>query len=191
MSRTVCVLYGLNEGQAMGRKFADACVHAGFNLVRDPAAADIIFAHSGGCLLVPADNQARLIVMAGLPYWPGRPWLVCLATKVRREFRLYRRQHRLRQWARKWTYHLHYALNLKAGLRMAANLGPDKPWNSAQQQVILRNRHDAICSPHILDLPSGGPRTFISLPGEHDDCWDNPGPYINLLQSLERYSWPT
>ncbi len=184
MSHSICILYGLNEGPAIGRQLVKACEQAGFVVVHNPTAADIIFAHSGGCLLVPLKNKARLVVTVGIPYWPGRSWFTCLVIKVSREFRLYRQQRRLSQWGRKWTYHFRYVLNLKDHIRMAMNLGADKPWNSTQYQIILRNRDDATCSPHILDLPFKGPRTFISLPGEHDDCWDNPTPYVHLLQSL-------
>jgi hypothetical protein len=184
MSQSVCILYGLNEGPATGRQFVAACRRAGFGIVRDPVTADIIFAHSGGCLLVPSKTHAQLITMVGVPYWPGRPWLVCTAIKIWREFRLYRRQHRLKHWAHKWTCYFRYARKFKAGWRMAVSLSPDNPWNSSQHQVIVRNRHDVYCSPHILKLSFRGPRTFISLPGEHDDCWDNPQRYVELVQSL-------
>lgn len=184
MNRKICVLYGLNEGPLMGRLFTAACQDAGFSVVRSPAEADIIVAHSGGCFLVPAQHRAQLVILIGLPYWPGGSWLSCTIVKVRREFQLYRKQHRLQRWLCKWTYHFRYALNLKAGLQMAQNLDLESAWNSPQHQVLIRNRYDVYCLPGVLDVPFKGPRTFISLPGEHDDCWDNPKPYLNLIQSL-------
>lgn len=184
MSRSVCILYGLNEGPYMGRALRVTLLQAGFTITTDPLAADIIFAHSGGCLLVPPNNKARLIMQVGIPYWPGRLWLAGLARKVRREAALYRQERRLGQWGRKWLHHFLYAFNVPASVRMAQNLSYTKPWNSRQPQIVIRNQFDEFCSPDIVQAPFNGPRTFISLPGGHDDCWDHPEPYVSLLQSL-------
>jgi hypothetical protein len=59
MSESVCIIYGLNEGAAMGRKLVRALKEAGFTITDDSAGADIILAHSGGCYLVPPTNRAR------------------------------------------------------------------------------------------------------------------------------------
>jgi len=182
MNRKICILYGINEGPGIGKRFESGCRAAGLQVVRNPASADLIFAHSGGCLLVPVENRAQKIIMVGIPYNSGRPWLISTAVKVVREGRLYYQEHRMKEWASKWVQHIRYAGNIRAGLRMATRLGIDKPWNSNQPQTIVRNRHDVYCTPEIYKAHFRGPRTFISLPGEHDDCWDNPEPYIKLLQ---------
>lgn len=169
----------------MGRELVRGLEQAGFTITKDPKATDIIFAHSGGCLLVPARNRAKHIVQVGIPYWPHRPWLLATGRKVWRELAVYRREHRLASWFRKALWHAYYAFNLPPAIRMARNLSFARPWNSPQPQIIIRNRHDVYCSPAIADAPFNGPRTFISLPGEHDDCWDHPERYVHLLQSLE------
>lgn len=184
MTQTVCIIYGITEGPATGQQLQAALERAGFEIVHNPTEATIIFAHSGGCLLVPPKNNAKLIIMSGLPYWPGRPWAYATGIKIWREYRHYRLRHAMKQWFHKLAIHMRYMLNLRAALLMAANLSVDKPWNSRQHQVILRNRHDTYCSPDVLRLPFKGSRTFISLSGEHDDCWENPIPYVNLIQSL-------
>jgi hypothetical protein len=182
MNPKICILYGLNEGPSMGDRFESACKRAGMEITRDPMSADLIFAHSGGCLLLPPKNHAQTILMVGVPYRPGQLWIVSTVVKVWREGRLYHREHRMRQWAIKWMWHLRYAANVKDGWRMAKNRDIHKPWNNSQPQIILRNRHDAYCTPAVYELPFRGPRTFVSLPGEHDDCWENPDPYLMLLQ---------
>lgn len=184
MSERVCIVYGLNEGPTMGKPLVSVCEKAGFEIVDNPAEADLIFAHSGGCLLIPPDNRAKAIVMVGLPFWPGRPWIVSTLVKIWREGRSYHHNHRLKQWLIKWTHHFRYAAGLKSGWRMAVNRAFDKPWNADRHEIILRNHYDAYCTPNVHRLPFNGPRTFISLPGGHDDCWDNPKPYLRLLQLL-------
>lgn len=181
---SVCIIHGLNEGPAMSRKLEECLRSNGFEPVQDPAQADVIFAHSGGCFLVPAINRAAKIVLVGLPYQPGRPWFASTFIKVWREGKLYRQEHRLRQWAQKWSWHCRYAFRLRAAVKMAMNMRPSSPWNSVQPEVIVRNRHDAYAAPELHQLPFNGPRTFISLPGEHDDCWDNPEPYVAIIKSL-------
>jgi len=97
---------------------------------------------------------------------------------------MHHRRGSLGRWARKWLYHIRYALNFGAAVRMAINRSPRNAWNSTQPQIIIRNQHDAYCSPEVFDIAFNGPRTFITFPGQHDDCWDNPKPYVDLLQSL-------
>lgn len=168
----------------MGGKLAAALRKAGFSITKNPATADIIIGHSGGCLLVPPKNQAQLILQIGVPYWPGQSWFAGTIRKVKREAAAYRKEKRLGEWGKKWLYHILYAFNLSAGIRMARNLPFAKPWNSAQPQVVVRNRFDEYCSPDIMQAPFNGPRTFVALPGGHDDCWFHPEPYVHLLQSL-------
>jgi hypothetical protein len=178
MSQTICILYGLNEGPGLAKKFQRACRAAGLNVIQDPAQADIIFAHSGGCLLVPPTNRAKKIVQVGVPYWPGRPRIVSITIKVWREMQTYRERGILAQWLRKSGWNLCYTVNVRRHWRMLCNLSPSK------HQYIVRNQDDSSCHPDIANMiVFRGPRTFISLPGGHDDCWLHPKPYIDLIQS--------
>lgn len=184
MMQSVCIIYGLNEGPAMGRQLSQCFRDAGFSITTDPSQADIIFAHSGGCFLIPPVNTASKIVLVGLPYWPGRPWLMATILKVGREVKLYIREGRIGYWAVKWLCHLWYAFFLEPAIRMKQNMKLTGPWNGKQPQFIIRNRHDMYSFPVLHKVAWGGPRTFISLPGEHDDCWDNPKVYADLLRAL-------
>ncbi|HSX04908.1 MAG TPA: hypothetical protein VLF69_00325 [Candidatus Saccharimonadales bacterium] len=183
MKLSVCIIYGINEGPFMGRPLVRALEQAGFTIAANPTQADVILAHSGGCFLIPQPNRAKLIVQVGIAYWPHKLWLASTVRKVYREGKLYFRQHRLREWAHKWLYHVRYS-SLSTALRMLRSRPINQPWNSTQPQVIVRNHHDVYCSPEIYKVAFRGPRTFLSLPGEHDDCWEHPEPYVRLIQSL-------
>lgn len=185
MNRSVCILYGINEGPATGKQFVCELEQAGFTVSNDPTTADIIFAHSGGCYLIPPRNRAKHVVLAGIAYWPHRPWLLATARKSWREATAYYREHRLSHLVYKWFCYLRYAFKPRSVLRMALNRSASRPWNSTQPQIIIRNRHDVYCCPEVYEMPFRGPRTFISFPGEHDDCWDHPERYVHLLQSLQ------
>jgi hypothetical protein len=124
-----------------------------------------------------------MVVQIGVPYWPHRPWVISTALKVWREAKTYHREHRMYEWGQKWLYHMRYAFNLRSGLAMARNRSFTKPWNSAQPQIIIRNHYDEYCRADIDRVKFNGPRTFVSLPGEHDDCWEHPERYVSLLQS--------
>lgn len=184
MTKTIAILHGIFEGPGISRRLERALQKAGYKVVPDAAQADVIFAHSGGCYLIPPANRAKLVVLVGLAYWPGRLWVLATIRKVWREGRIYGKQNRMREWGQKWFYHACYAFKLRTYLRMALNRNIRNPWNSMQPQIIIRNCNDVYCQPDITMLPFRGPRTFISLPGEHDDCWDHPERYVNLLQSL-------
>ena len=184
MGQKIAILYGLNEGPGMGKKLRLSLEKAGYSMTSDPRRADIIFAHSGGCFLIPTDNHASLVMLVGLPYWPHRPWFIATVVKVWREFKAYKNRHHMRQWLRKWAYHVLYAFRLPSAVRMGLNMSPSNTWNSLQPQVIVRNHQEAYCNPSVAGVAFRGPRTFISLPGEHDDCWDNPEPYIGIIKSL-------
>jgi hypothetical protein len=167
----------------MGRELVRSLEGAGFTLTRNPSDADIIFAHSGGCFLVPADTAARLVFMVGLPYWPGRPLLASAGIKVWRDWKLNRQRHTIRQWARKCVFHVRYALKFKDTIRMAINRSTHNSSSSNRHRIIVRNHYDAYCTPHVQHAIGNSCRTFVALPGEHDDCWDNPERYLELIQS--------
>jgi len=65
----VCILYGIFEGSWHGKRLRLALSNQGFGISDNSSEADIIIAHSGGCLLIPTDAKARLILLVGLPYW--------------------------------------------------------------------------------------------------------------------------
>lgn len=153
-------------------------------MTKNIAEADIIFAHSGGALLLPAKTSAKLLILIGIAFWPGRTWLAATRKHLKAENQAVWAGRHFLYWLHKWAWRAVYFWKLPTTIRMKHNQKILAPWNSETRQVIVRNRKDEYAMPNIHEQPFKGPRTFISLPGSHDDCWDNPQPYVDLIQSL-------
>lgn len=181
---SVCIIYGVNEGPAMARQFKKVFHDAGFIFTSNIMEATIIFAHSGGALLLPPDLPAKLIILAGPAYWPGRTWLGATWRHLKAERATYRAERAYIKQVLKWLYRSVYFFKLRTTVRMKHSQRLDAPWNSSSRQIILRNHYDEYSSPEFASFEFYGERKFISLPGGHDDCWDHPEVYAALIQSL-------
>jgi hypothetical protein len=51
-------------------------------------------------------------------------------------------------------------------------------------QYFIRNRDDTYCQAEAVRQTAGDGHAYISLAGYHDQLWDNPAPYVHLLQSV-------
>lgn len=174
----VCILYGWTEGQAHGKKFRAALRQAGLTITRHVDQADVIVAHSGGSFLLPERSHAQLVLLIGLPYWPGRHPLRNLPTKIRQELRdlaWYRKSFfstyylltRPRRWIRMWQGWKHQRL----------------PAYEKSTIVLIRNHNDAFMHPtDATSLADDQNWQLRTLPGQHDDLWTNPGPYVREIQ---------
>jgi hypothetical protein len=59
------------------------------------------------------------------------------------------------------------------------------PHFQSKTTIMLRNRNDSWCSPQLHQAYANTqPVVFVSLPGEHDNCWKHPASYVDLLQSI-------
>lgn len=158
---------------------------AGFAVTKDPYRADVIIAHSGGCLLVPGNSPAYKIVLIGPVYWPGRSVLGNSIRKNINDFKRHRQDHLTRQWANKLRWNSYYFWNMPRNFAMLRTLKNSPSW-CAQNVTVVRNREDNFCTPDLKSLPFTHKAQFVELPGQHDDIWLHPEPYINLLQLAYR-----
>lgn len=177
---TVCILYGLAEGPRIGAALTAKLIESGFTITQSAHSADYILAHSGGCFLVPADNKAKVILLIGLPYWPPKNTLTTMQQKNVFEFK-YRRTHKeLRTWTKRLFWNSVYLLNFRALQKMVAGRA-NKAYFDVANAILVRNKYDFGCTPDIASIPFKQQPEYVQLPGMHDDCWDNPEPYITLL----------
>ncbi|MBI4034630.1 hypothetical protein HY380_01895 [Candidatus Saccharibacteria bacterium] len=181
--KTVAIIHGWAEGPWQSRKFRQELKQQGFEPEKDASKAEIIIGHSLGCYLVPA-NQAKLIVLIGLPYWPGLNVPASLARKLWLELTHHRRSATIGWWLNKLAHNIWYIVSKPLmtyyifSMRKLKNL----PSGKNQKVLLIRPRNDTFCHPNIKDRLSGREYYFVELPGAHDDCWFKPEPCIELIQ---------
>jgi hypothetical protein len=53
------------------------------------------------------------------------------------------------------------------------------------RHIFVRPRYDSYCEPNQLMVRTNQRNTYISIAaGNHNNIWDSPTEYVNLLQSL-------
>lgn len=183
MAHTVAVLYGFAEGSWHGRKLRKQLRQAGYQLTKDARNADIIIAHSGACYLVPKGAKAHTVMHVGYTYWPGRSLIQSLSSAL-----LYdRKTHHFIDWLSRCVIHDLYMLQVIHTIRMIPGWhSPTRKLDTLTnaEHIFVRGRYDPYCNPKALIKATAGDHRYISIPNAgHDDLWDNPRRYINLLQS--------
>jgi hypothetical protein len=182
--KTVAIMYGLNEGPFMGRRLRRSLHEAGFTVINDPVLADIIIAHSGACfVLAPRPDQH--VILIGLPYWPGRSLLGALGRKVIGDIQTHHREGELPYWLRKSFWNLVYFWRMPNNIRMFRGRSQGRYW-LYPHVTLVRNAHDAMCTPDIPLTRFKHKPVFVELPGHHDDCWLRPAPIVRLVQQAVR-----
>jgi hypothetical protein len=178
---SVCILYGLCEGPAIGRKFIRLLLANGYTITNDPRFADLIIAHSGGCLVLPNNCEAKLILLIGLPDSQYSLLRVTLVKKIKLDAQMYYRDHIFGQWLYKTFWHTVYFWNMANNWHMLHGLKTHARYDSGNA-VLIRNRDDITASDdpkqlHIKNMP------LLSLTGQHDDCWLHPEKYLAIIQA--------
>lgn len=180
--RTVAIIPGWAEGPWQARQLATELSRNGFKLTDNTNNADVVIAHSLGCYLVPKDSSSELVMLVGLPHWPGRPILSSLMRKLAFEAQEHKSSKNLSWWLNKTAHNLLYVLRYPkltwAAIfeRKLANL------TKISNVLLVRNERDSFLDPGVLDsLKAERNYKLIDLSGSHDDIWSNPKPYIDLI----------
>jgi hypothetical protein len=181
---TVCIVYGFSEGAAHGRALRQVLTASGFRVVKDPAKADILIAHSGGCFVVPEKHQATLVILVGIDHWPGKSFIVAITQKVWNDVVAHRGERKLTAWLRKTGWNLIYGGNIRRHLRMLRGKRRGSAWSiNAARLVLVRNHEDTFCTPDTHTLPFKSKPITVELIGQHDDIWLHPEPYVDIIQA--------
>lgn len=180
------IVYGWSEGPWQGKKMQQIMLANGFTAAKQASEADIIIAHSLGCYLVPKENRAKIILLIGLSYWPDKLIFASLLQHITQNFKNSLGSNSS-WWLSKLSHNCRYIITRPKSsynaifCRKISNL----PNASATRQVFLvRNASDPFCPPHIQSLipkDMGYEFLFNIGNGQHEDCWLNPDPYVNLI----------
>lgn len=180
---TYFISYGFLFGPLNGGRLRRRLQAAGFKPAERAETADVIIAHSGGCYLLPAAAKPKLVLYVGMPLVRRKT----VATYLKAEGR------NLGTYL--WDRHpllllhifagcLYYALTqLPRNLAIIQHIKATEAcvYNDAQI-VFVANRHDPW--PKAADLDGykrSKPWAFVSLPGCHDNIWEDPAAYVAII----------
>lgn len=180
---TVGVLYGFSEGPHIAQALRIALEREGFVITQDLTLADILIAHSGGCFCIPRTVQARLIVLIGLPCWPGKHLSTALGQKILADYASYRAEQADRRWYLKSLWNGMYFWRMLHNIQMLRGMRRGLTIHPSAYNVLIRNRHDTGCVPYLNQLPHIAHGCYVSLPGGHDDCWFHPERYAASIKA--------
>jgi hypothetical protein len=179
----VFIFYGIFESRWHGKKLKASLRKSGYTIAESVHEADIIIAHSGGCLLIPSDAKAKLIILIGLPHWPGKSLIKSTREKIRVEPKSAHSRKKL-------YFNVYYMItqqSYRRRLKQAwkANNIPGSS-NDSTKIVLIRNQQDVyLHSDEGKKLASDKGWLFKTLPGHHDDLWLNPEPYVELIKEFK------
>lgn len=126
--------------------------------------------------MIPPNSNAKVVLLIGLPNWPNRRVYQCTLQKVKLETKN-------THWFMKTFFHIIYALRLlttfrtwRAFQRKHVNVG------KAAIVVLVRNELDTYMADGVSQqLANDRKWNYIKVPGQHDDLWDNPQPYLDII----------
>jgi hypothetical protein len=180
----VAVKQGWAGGKWHTRQFEDALKAAGYKIT-DELNADVVIAHSVACYDLKIKSPATYFILIDPPYWPKKHILLRFFEKQRQDILTLNRIYGQKYVIKKVLWGMLYAVAKLQytilALKMADNLSfldelKDK------NVLIIRNQQDKICSADIKVALTAYPDFYYwELPGEHDDYYTNPKPYIDLL----------
>jgi hypothetical protein len=180
--KTVAFIYGWSEGNWQSKKFRKLVAHRGYTTVKDPYKADIVIAHSSGCYLVPNNIHPKQIVLIGIPYWPKKRAYSSVAHNITVGLKNHSRGTNFFWWVNKLAHNFFYIFAHPAATYFALTKMKPKNLPEHPKVILIRNMNDTFCHPNIQKLlPKTRSYKFAELPGDHEDCWLHPEPYIKLI----------
>lgn len=188
MNGSVCVLYGLGEGTAIGKELISKLQKNGFEITNDASRADYIIAHSGGMLYIPKIYRAKVFLLIGVNNKIDGSVILTQYRKIKQDFVHAISSKRHWYWLKKSFWNLFYLLReINKTLHMWQIAHGEESFipSIENAKVTVVNYKDDPWSGSLLkkDLEKFPRYELITRTGLHDDLWINPEFYINLLQT--------
>ena len=185
---TFALSYGFVEGSAHGRKITKLLKQVGMKPAKSLHDADVIIAHSAGCWLMPDRARPKLILYIGMPLPLTRPQKIWLNSNWLSISRLLAKGHFLRiiqGFALNTYYALRHplrSLNIVRGAKTSEpTIFPDAV------SIFIANRFDPWPkSAKLDDYIKHENWAFLSLPGGHDNIWQHPAYYVDIINNYAR-----
>jgi hypothetical protein len=174
----VYISYGWPEGRWHSKQLVEALKKQGCKVVSSPEDAAVIIAHSAGCYMLPQVLTARVILLIGLPNWPDKPLVKCMLEKLSLESKD-------KQWFQKTFWHVTYAISQPIRSYRAFRTHRKKylPNYSENQVILVHNQQDTYMNVAVSKQLAKQRKWFLrNLEGQHDDLWQNPQSYIDIIK---------
>ncbi len=166
------------------QQFEAALKASGFALT-DVTHADVIIAHSIACYDLDQKSPAQFYILIDPPYWPGKSFIGRFFEKQRQDNRTQKTLVGRKYVFKKLLWGLVYIVTKPSYTSFALkNAGSLDFLNALKDKkvLVIRNQQDYVCSPDIHVALASYPNVFFrTLPGEHDDYYTNPQPYVDLI----------
>lgn len=180
----VAIMEGWAGGKWHTKAFTAALQASGY-AVTDILHAEVIIAHSIACYSLPTKTPANIFMLIDPPYWPAKSIISRFLEKPRQHNHVQGQTQGWKNLIKKVFWGIVYivakpsytilALKSSGQIDFLNNL-------SDKNVLIIRNQQDYFCSPDIQVAITTYPNVrYIVIPGEHDDYYSNPRPYIDLL----------
>jgi hypothetical protein len=171
----IFISYGWPEGPWHGEKLAEVARSAGHTIVSSAEQAEIVIAHSGGCFMIDSIKRAKMIVLIGLPCWPGRSLLKSTFQKVKQDTKN-------RNFFFKTSAHSWYCLTrIKRWRAMYRNFKAFK-LPSHNDVYLVHNEFDTYLNQTIAQrLAKQRGWNYVEQTGGHDDLWESPDKYLQFI----------
>ncbi len=175
----VYIAYGWPEGKRHSVLLKRALVKADYELTNRQENADIVIAHSAGCYRLSSEPKNKLVLLVGLPNWPHKPLHKATWQKVRLEIKN-------RYWYRKTLLNVFYALHIRTTFKAWRALKSKLiPLAEDKRVVLIHNKQDAYMHDNTgRAMAARRGWEYVDLDGQHDDLWQNPKPYIEIVNSI-------
>ncbi len=185
MTKTVAIMYGFTEGQWHGKHFRRLLRERGYKVIKNASEANVVIAHSAGCFYLPELAKQQQLILIDPPYWPekslssrSRNMITQMALAVRPGNQPFYHVHKT---AHNLAYLARHARTNREMLQMAPNFNLEAVILHCNT-TLVHNSNDPWLTPYLGGLKQINSKLRIMhIPGDHDDLWLHPEPYIKLI----------
>jgi hypothetical protein len=173
------ISYGFVGGKLHSRGLLKRMHEAGFQAT-SLKQADVIIAHSAGCWLIPKQAKPKLIVYIGMPLATDKP-----QETWRKAVKSGYTNNSLKRSLKVTSKNVFYGLKQPGrNLNIITSASKSAPVIfEGVPGIFITNRHDPWPQAARLDeFTRTRPWSFINLTGSHDDIWDHPDRYVDIIK---------
>jgi pimeloyl-ACP methyl ester carboxylesterase len=184
------IIFGFTEGSWHGKRMRRELHKRGVVITKRVSDADYVIAHSGGCFEVPPLKEHQILMLINPTYWPGKPLHVRGRQMTGQLIKAVRPGNNplfhLRKTAHNLTYLFTRAKRNKFIAKRAGTYDLETEIKHVNT-ILIRNQDDPWLTPELNYLQEINPHLrIVRMPGGHDDCWQHPARYMQILQEYRR-----